>query len=407
MNSLTDYLIFFDKSFMDKKSIKKFLDIEDVFNKKIIKSTDIYSEIQTNGKSKNYSKYIIYFEQLEIASVKLNKKQIKKIKEYLSRKSISTNFKIRKVNKKQTKKIKYNLTKFNENWGLKYLKLENEIHKGEGINVAIIDSGIDLEHPDFKNEIPKKNRFNSIDKTNDIQDYYGHGTHVAGILFGKSKLNNDKQYGVVPHCNKFIVKSLSRRGYILNQIDVTYGIDWALWKGCKIINLSAGFQVSKKEGIDVRLNKIIEKTWERGCFVVAAVGNDSSRDYDPEYNNLKPIHKPANCPKAIAVSAIDKNSKIYKEANSSIYENQNIDFVAPGEAIISSFPKTIQNGEVFQYAKLDGTSMATPFVSGILAIYCQKYPDKSIQQIYNMLVNSKNTARPFNSDYGFGIPKIY
>ena len=215
--------------------------------------------------------------------------------------------------------------------------------QGERINVAILDTGIDPDHPDLQAGI-----LDMEDFTGDgIEDLNGHGTHCAGIV--GARLNGAGLVGVAPKCKLLIGKVLGNQGSGSFQ-QIADGIDWAVEKGAHIISLSLGGPYSSAP-----LFNSIYNALSKGVHVICAAGNEGSL-----FGNA--IGYPGRFGGVITVASHDQNG------NPSGFSSRGgeIDFMAPGESIWSTY----KDGG---YAKLSGTSMATPFVVGISALIVSKH----------------------------------
>jgi len=217
------------------------------------------------------------------------------------------------------------------------------------IKIAILDSGIDQDHPDLFGKIEFNANFTT---SNTVDDHYGHGTHVAGIAAAST--NNTVGVSGIGYNSKLMnVKVLGDDGsgaysWIAN------GIVWAVGNGAKVINMSLGGSQRSST-----LQSAVNYAWENNVVIVAAAGNSNnpSRTYLAYYNNC------------IAVAATDNKDV---KASFSSYGKW-VDVAAPGENIFSTFPNhsfVIQDkyGRSNNYDFGSGTSMATPYVSGLAAL---------------------------------------
>lgn len=229
-------------------------------------------------------------------------------------------------------------------------------YTGTGIKVAVLDTGISA-HQDLV--ISGGVSFDPSSKS--YNDNHGHGTHVAGIISAKD--NSIGMVGVAPDSQLYAVKVLGSDGSGLTS-DIIKGIDWAISNNMDIINLSLGSQdesVALKEAVTRAINK--------GIVVVAAAGNDG---------HLNPtgdtVDYPASYDQVIAVGAIDVNNQIAPFSSN----GPSVDVVAPGVSISS----TLSTGN---YGEMSGTSMATPYVTGIVALYKEAYPNYTVSQIQDLI----------------------
>ncbi|MEM6612479.1 MAG: S8 family serine peptidase [Cyanobacteria bacterium P01_C01_bin.72] len=227
------------------------------------------------------------------------------------------------------------------------------------IKVAVLDTGVNLHHPeyvanllpgyDFVNIINGANKFvgDFLGYDEDPQDEVGHGTHVTGIIAAQG-LNMPR--GVVPQCQILPVRVLGamKRGNKrvgAGLVDnINSGIKWAIDRGAEVINMSLGIQHT---GGGLPHQEVVDYAQRRGVTIVAASGNDGSEQ----------LYYPGALPYVIAVGAVDELGNM---ADFSTY-GQQVDLVAPGTNIYS----THLNNE---YAFSTGTSHASPFVAGAVAM---------------------------------------
>lgn len=230
---------------------------------------------------------------------------------------------------------------------------------GKGVDIAVLDSGI-ASHSD----LTISGGVSMVDYTSSYKDDNGHGTHVAGVIGSKDDGNGTR--GVSPDANLYAVKVLDKGGHG-KLTDIIEGVDWAINKGVDIINMSLGTDSDSEA-----LKMVVDKAKDQGILVVASAGNsgnsagtDNSMAYPARYDSV------------ISVGATDANNK---RANFSSTGTA-LDVMAPGKAI----PSTYLNNS---YGTGDGTSQAAPYVSGMLALMKQKFPEKSGAELRQMLESS-------------------
>ncbi|WHY01705.1 S8 family peptidase [Neobacillus sp. DY30] len=221
-----------------------------------------------------------------------------------------------------------------------------ERSKGKGITVAILDTGCDVTHPDLSGRIISGRNFTTDDNGNpdEYNDYNGHGTHVAGTIAAVQ--NGKGVIGVAPEANLLILKVLDKNGS--GQYDwIINGINYAVEQKVDIISMSLGGSQDVPE-----LHEAIKNAIANQILVVCAAGNEGDgKDFSDEFSY------PASYNEVISVGAIN----LYRSSSEFSNSNNEVDLVAPGEEILSTY----LNGS---YATLSGTSMATPHVSGALAL---------------------------------------
>ena len=216
-------------------------------------------------------------------------------------------------------------------------------------------------------------------------DDNGHGTHVAGIIGAQN--NGEGTVGVAPDAELYAVKVLDKIGEG-NQSDVAKGVEWAIGQKLDIINLS----ITSENGSHL-LEQALQKAYDQGILIVAASGNLG----DTVSNE---VLYPARYPTVIAVGSVNQNLK----RSDFSYYGSDLEFVAPGENIFSTF----NGSDVETYAEASGTSMASPFVSGMAALYKQAYPSLRGPSIRTYMQKSAldlgNKGK--DSEYGYGLVQL-
>ncbi len=282
-------------------------------------------------------------------------------------------------------------------WGLKAIGLERTAFTGSGVDVCVLDTGLDVSHPDFSGREIEGKSFVEGEAWDNDQN--GHGTHCAGIAVGNIRSDTGRQYGVAKGANLKIAKVLSNKG-VGTTSSIIDAIDWAITKKFRVISLSLASRVQLNESPSVLFETIGEKALENNCLLIAAAGNHSNRPALPA-----PVSSPANARSIMAVAAIDGRMNIAKFSNAGLNPTSggNINVCAPGVDIISSVPVA---GNVMYRAK-SGTSMATPFVSGVAALYMEQFPAKTAKEIWETLEgNAKAISGLKYRDIGYGLIQI-
>ncbi|MDC3411968.1 S8 family peptidase [Aquibacillus sp. 3ASR75-11] len=242
-------------------------------------------------------------------------------------------------------------------WGINSINtpiLWNEGYTGKGVKVAIIDTGISNDHPDLNISGGKS----FVSYTSSYDDDNGHGTHIAGTI---AALDNNYGYvGVAPDAQIYALKAMDSNGKG-STIDLALAIDWAIQNNMDIINLSFEF----RESVDY-IEELINEAYEKGILVVAAAGNNGQQDGTIAY--------PAKYPSVIAVGAVNSNYKLPTFSKT----GATLEIVAPGVNINSTY---VNNG----FAEMSGTSMATAYGSGYLALLKEAYPTLQATNIRNIM----------------------
>jgi len=266
-------------------------------------------------------------------------------------------------------------------------------YQGKDVVVAVLDTGVDHKHPDLKANIVEG--WNFVDNNNDTTDLDGHGTHVAGIIAATSN-NRVGIAGIAPEAKIMPLKVLSESGGAWINLDKA--ILYAANHGAKIISMSLGGQVTTVLSPTVLAAILI--AYQKNVTLVASAGNEntSAKSY------------PAAYPNVIAVSAISQN---HTRASFSNYGNY-ITFAAPGVEILSTmstYPVTLttQYDLSEDYDYLTGTSMACPFVSGVVALLLSKHTSLTPKMVRDTIVAQAIDIGEKNWDpyFGYGLPDAY
>lgn len=256
--------------------------------------------------------------------------------------------------------------KFEEiDWGLKAINAPYawEKTKGEGVKVVVIDTGADISHIDIRDSIEYE--FNAINKSKNVDDSLGHGTHVVGLIAGVNT-------GVAPMAELHVIKVLDDNGYG-SVSDVMDGITYAMNIKADVLSISLGAPYS----IPLILEQRIVQAYERGMIIVSATGNDGKSE---------PLY-PAKMKEVIGVGGYDK------DFNRAKFSNKGHNVLAPSVSILSTF----KDGK---YARMSGTSFANPLVAGSIALilsYCKKYDVKiNNEEIVNLLGRKLDLSNTFS-----------
>lgn len=217
--------------------------------------------------------------------------------------------------------------------------------QGAGVKVAVLDTGIDATHPDLAAAIDSLQDFTG--SPFGTLDRVGHGTHTAGTIAARQ--NGRGVVGVAPQCRLLVGKVLGDDGSG-DDAQVAEGIAWAVESGADLISMSLGSPVPGPA-----IEQALEAAVAAGKFVICAAGNDGHGAGDDGANDE--VDYPGRWPGAIAVAAVDETGQVADFSS----RGAEVCIAAPGVNILSTFPGG-------GYARLSGTSMATPFVSGVVAL---------------------------------------
>ena len=246
------------------------------------------------------------------------------------------------------------------------------------ITVAVIDSGVDGSHPDLAAKMVPG--YNFYSNTTNATDATGHGTAVAGVV-GAITNNGVGVASVAPHTRIMPIRTSDSTGFSYASAIVN-GMTWAVDHGAKVINIS----INKVAGVS-SITSAAQYVRNKGGVVVAAAGNCGCFDSTPEN------------PYLISVSAtLDATDVLASWSSRGNY----IDIAAPGNYIWT----TIRGGG---YMRFYGTSVASPVVSGVVALMMGANPTLSPASIETMLKANADDrgAAGRDSSYGYGRVNAY
>jgi thermitase len=284
---------------------------------------------------------------------------------------------------------------------------------GRGL-VAVLDTGVQWTHPDLAGrtainagEYGSGRQSNGRDDDanglvddwrgwdfvaddNDPRDDNGHGTWVSGII-GAVADNGIGVAGISWTNPVLVVKVMSANGTGYSS-DLAFGVDYAVDRGAKVINLSVG-----GFGYSQLLSEAVLHAWQRGAVIVAAAGNE--RTSQPSY--------PAAYDHVVGVSATQADDEFTNWSN----YGSAVDVAAPGAAVTTTDCGGCSPASAGTpgYGAISGTSFATPNTAGVVALLMARFPAESNQQIVNRLVGSVDDLgfRGWDNRYGHGRVNAY
>ena len=239
-------------------------------------------------------------------------------------------------------------------------------YTGAGVTAYVIDTGVMAGHSEFGGRVEAGRSFTSAPATTDCGE--GHGTHVAGLIGGRT-------YGVAKAATIVPVKVFSCDG-AASVSTVIAGIDWATGDaqrrgGPAVFNLSAGVAARLGSGLERAVRNAIAS----GVPFVTAAGNESGNAC---------AHSPGRVGPAITVGAVSGSDR---RAGFSNY-GKCVDLFAPGVSVMSAGIEWEGDNAI-----KDGTSMAAPYVTGVVAAFLQRVPTASPAKVRSALFRSATQGK--------------
>lgn len=240
-------------------------------------------------------------------------------------------------------------------WGVQLTQAWKSGASGAGVRVAMLDTGFDLGHPDFAGRAILASSFVP---GSPVQDHHGHGTHTTGTACGPRRPpGTARRYGIACDATVLVGKVLNDAGWC-EEGWVLAGMDWALRNRADFISLSLGWHVGRGEAFKQAFEQAGAAALDAGCLVIAAAGNDGDA----------PVYRPANCPSIFAVGAVDNAQKRAEFSCLGLDAGGGeVDIAGPGVGVYSSAPMPER------YRVMQGTSMATPHVTGCAALWAEDH----------------------------------
>jgi thermitase len=260
----------------------------------------------------------------------------------------------------------------NKMWAYKALEYEafykymtdNKIRPRKKVRIAIIDTGIDSTHEDLQGHFVASRPDYGIDP-------HGHGTHCAGIAAAVT--NNEKGIASLALSNDFVevisIRVFDEYGRT-SQKRIIDGMLEAADMGCAVISMSLGGPINSETQFIYA--QAIEYAQKRGAIVIVAAGNENMDASE---------RAPAGVKGVITVAALDQ--KLEKANFSNDVSKLTMAVSAPGVDIFSTMPAQ-------GYDYMSGTSMATPYVAGLVAILKSVRPNLTTAQVFEILQKSGN-----------------
>lgn len=311
---------------------------------------------------------------------------------------------------------------FAQSLGADVLWNESSYLQGQGVTVAVVDSGI-APHQDFLGANGQSRLLAQVDFITPgaaPDDFYGHGTHVAGSIGGNGARSGGKYPGVAPKVNLIDVKVMDDLG-IGTTSSVVEGLQWIYDNkdlyNIRVVNLSLNSTVTDSYHTSA-LDAALEVLWFNGIVVVVSAGNNGTYASGV-------VFPPANDPFVLTVGAVDdmgtRDTTDDVLASFSAFGTTDDgfskpDIVVPGRNIISPLASddcnliidhpdhAVPGSDGTFYFRMSGTSMASGVAAGAVALLLQDEPQLTPDQVKFRLMD---TARPFSGGNRAGYMDLY
>ncbi|MFC3741023.1 S8 family peptidase [Paractinoplanes deccanensis] len=254
---------------------------------------------------------------------------------------------------------------------MKLAQAQRLANGGAGVTVAVLDTGIDGRHQDLRGAVVA-GRYTPRDEPAGNTTSGPHGTAMATLIAGRGHGDGDGLLGVAPRSKVMPIRP------VMDHTLVVEGIEWAIQRGAKVINMS--FELDS----DGTLEKAVAKAAAADVVLVAAAGNENSG-----------VSAPARYPGVIAVGSVGRDNKVAGFSN----HGPELDVVAYGMGIPVARPGN-------SYAVTNGTSVSSAIVAGAVALVRARYPDMSAAEVVDRILDTAIDRGPAGRDDRYGAGQL-
>ena len=272
-----------------------------------------------------------------------------------------------------------------DNWWIQSYGFDKTQLDGSGVTIAVIDTGIDTSHPDLQGTVLDGVDFSTVgvpNGTSGVGSSAFHGTMVASLIAGQGSTGSGV-IGVAPKANLLAISiGLGVPGSNTDD-QIAQAVRWAVDHDADIINLSL---TRNSQTWPRSWDDAFSYAFENNVLVVAAAGNRTDQSSRPS--------APATIPGVVSVGGVTKDQQPAEASTAGL----GVAISAPGEDLLGAYP-----GE--GYRVWDGSSAATPLVSGLLALMKQADPKASANDlIERLLTSATDLGLPgYDANYGHGV----
>ncbi len=296
-------------------------------------------------------------------------------------------------------------------WGVQAVGADHSPYSGKGVTVAVLDTGIDPEHPAFAGMTLVRRDFTRAGSDADGGvDAEGHGTHCAGTIFGRDV--DGRRIGVAPGVERALIGRVLGADGSGSSEGIARALTWAVQEGAHVVSMSLGMDfpglvaelirrglpaelATSQALLDYRANLNLFAAlaaYARSyggattpTLLVAAAGNESRRQQSPDWE--VGVAPPATADGFISVAAVGMgpDRKPREGLTVAPFSNTGATLSGPGVDVVSAK----LGGGLVQYS---GTSMATPHVAGVAALWFQTLMDAGDLSRSNIEIRLQGSA---------------
>ncbi len=271
-----------------------------------------------------------------------------------------------------------------ESYGLEMLQAHEfwkRGYRGQGVKIAVLDGGCQA-HEDLN----IAGGFNAYDPSQTyMSDYRDHGTHCVGII---NMQDNDKGWvGIAPEAEMYVVKMDDNIGGGNGISAQVAGVNWCIENNIDIISMS----ISGNSDNAARREAFRAAAEDHGIICVTSASNEQ-RGVPVD---IPTIRYPAKYEFVVGVGNINSNKQ--RSPNSSV--GNGLDISGPGVSIMSTLPDS-DNEVSVRYGTKSGTSMSTPYIAGLFALYKQMFPSLNREEL---ILKMKKNAEPLGDSWQYGV----
>lgn len=284
-------------------------------------------------------------------------------------------------------------------WGLDQIGAPSawRVTRGAGVVVAVVDSGVDAGHPDLRGALVPGRSFTATS----VKDDCGHGTEVTGVIVAR-RGNGEGIAGVAPEARVMPLKDGD--GCTVDMTQMVAAIRYAAHHGARVVNISQTTQPVVGDALAAAtfasdLQAAVDDAWAANTLVVAGAGNSA----------IPLCGYPAALEHVLCVGAVDVNGQRAYYSQGEVRSSVDL-LMAPSGGVNSELTWTTTGdvvgpaGQVTTrgYAQVEGTSFATPFVSGVAALLFSR--GLHVQQVHDRLLSTARDLGLPGRDpvYGWG-----